>query len=62
MELIPLTDSIDRFGRKQVDAVRALAGGESNDDEKLIVIRFGEGRKPPGLLERLRGYSAAFRD
>ncbi len=61
VEFIPLTDSIDQFGRKLVDAVRALAGGVANDDETLIVIRFGEGRKPPGLLERLRGYSAVLR-
>jgi serine phosphatase RsbU (regulator of sigma subunit) len=61
VESIPLTDSIDQFGRKLVHAVRAFAGGSANDDETLIVIRFGEGRKPPGLLERLRGYSAVFR-
>lgn len=61
VESIPLTDSIDQFGRKLVDAVRAFAGGSANDDETLIVIRFGEGRKSPGLLERLRGYSAVLR-
>ena len=44
-----------------VNAVRAFAGGSANDDETLIVIRFGEGRKSPGLLERLRGYSAVLR-
>lgn len=60
VESIPLTDSIDQFGRKLVAGVRAFAGGSSNDDETLIVIRFGEGRKSPGLLERLRGYSALF--
>jgi sigma-B regulation protein RsbU (phosphoserine phosphatase) len=61
VESIPLTDSIDQFGRKLVNAVRAFAGGSANDDETLIVIRFGEGRKSPGLLERLRGYSAVLR-
>jgi sigma-B regulation protein RsbU (phosphoserine phosphatase) len=61
VESIPLTDSIELFGRKLVHAVRDFAGGSANDDETLIVIRFGEGRKPPGLLERLRGYSAVFR-
>ncbi|MFO1001302.1 MAG: PP2C family protein-serine/threonine phosphatase [Planctomycetaceae bacterium] len=60
-ESIPQTDSIDQFGRKLVNAVRDFAGGSANDDETLIVIRFGEGRKSPGLLERLRGYSAVLR-
>ena len=54
-ESIPQTDSIDQFGRKLVSAVRTFAGGSANDDETLIVMRFGEGRKSPGLLERLRG-------
>ncbi len=58
VESIPITDSIDQFGRKLVHAVRAFAGGSVNDDETLIVIRFGEGRSPVGLLERLRGYLA----
>ena len=58
VESLALTDTIDQFGRKQVHAVRAFSGGSANDDETLIVIRFGEGRKLPGLLERLRGYSA----
>jgi serine phosphatase RsbU (regulator of sigma subunit) len=60
VEPIPLTDSIDQFGRKLLRAVRDLAGGVANDDETLIVIRFGDGRKPPGLMERLRGYMAAW--
>lgn len=61
VETIPLTDPIDQFGRKLVHAARAFAGGTANDDETLIVIRFGEGRKSPGLMERLRGYSAVLR-
>ena len=61
VESIPPSDSIDQFGQKLVHAVRAFAGGSANDDETLIVIRFGEGRKSPGLLERLRGYTAVLR-
>ena len=61
VESIPLTDSIDQFGRKRVNAVRSFAGGSAKSDETLIVIRFCEGRKSPGLLERLSGHSAVLR-
>ena len=44
------------IGHELRGLVRDYGGGESNDDESLIVIKFGEGRRTPRVVERLRGY------
>lgn len=61
VQAIPLTVSFDQFGAELVKAVRSFSNGLTEDDETLIVIRFGEGRRSPGILEKLRGYAAVLR-
>lgn len=51
----------DQFGRELLSSVRAYANGVSCDDETLMVIRFGHGRRSTGFMERLRGYAKALR-
>ena len=53
--------SFDQFGRELLSAVRACSNGVSCDDETLMVIRFGQGRRSPGIMERLRGYAEVLR-
>lgn len=56
LESIPISTSSEQMGRDLISAVRTYSGGISSDDETLIVVRFGHGRRSVGLLERLRGY------
>jgi hypothetical protein len=58
VESIPLTTPFDQLGRELLSAVRTYSCGVTNDDETLMVIRFGRGRRSPGIMERLRGYAA----
>lgn len=51
----------DQFGRELLSAVRAYSAGVSCDDETLMVIKFGQGRGAPGIMERLRGYVEVLR-
>ena len=48
----------EEFGRRLRQAVAEFSMHFSSDDETLIVIRFGKGRKSPGLKERLHGYKS----
>ncbi len=59
VESIPATTPFDQFGRELLSSVRAYSNGVTNDDETLILIRFGRGRSSPGIMERLRGYAAS---
>lgn len=56
IESIPRSTSFDQIGRDLLSAVRAYSNGISSDDETLIVIQFGQGRRSAGIMERLRGY------
>lgn len=56
LESIPMSTSSEQMGRDLLSAVRTYSGGISSDDETLIVIRFGHGRRSVGIMERLRGY------
>ena len=51
-----MSTSSEQMGRDLLSAVRTYSGGISSDDETLIVIRFGHGRRSVGIMERLRGY------
>lgn len=58
VESIPVELSCDRFGKRLREAVELYATAGGTDDETLIVLRFGKGRRAPGIVERLRGYAA----
>lgn len=57
IESTPTATSFDQFGREVLTAIRAYSDGASCDDETLMVIRFGHGRRSTGILERSRGYA-----
>ncbi len=61
IESIPSSIPFDQFGRGLMSAVLAYSNGVSSDDETLMVIRFGHGRQPVGIIERLRGYAKVLR-
>lgn len=59
---IPMTFGIEQFGHRLIsEVISPQTGSNGTDDTTLIVLRFCEKRRIPGLLERLRGYAAVFR-
>ncbi len=50
--------SCEEFGRSLRNSVRNYSSGPSDDDETLIVLKFGKGRTSPGIKERLSGYAS----
>jgi sigma-B regulation protein RsbU (phosphoserine phosphatase) len=58
VELISPELSCDDFGRALRSAVRDYCSGAPEDDETLIVLKFGKGRTSPGIKERLSGYAS----
>lgn len=48
--------NFEEFGRELVQEFRRKFGEDSDDDETIMVIEFGEGRRMPGIKERLAGW------
>lgn len=61
VQSVSLSIPFAQFGRELLSAVRAFSDGVSCDDETLMVIKFGQGRRSPGIMERLRGYAEVLR-
>ena len=62
VEKIPLPRSCHQFGQELMAGVEEYANhSPPNDDATLIVIRFGDSYRTPGIIERLRGYGKVIR-
>lgn len=62
VEKIPLSRSCHQFGQELMAGVTEYANHTPpNDDATLIVIRFGDSYRTPGLIERIRGYGKVVR-
>ena len=57
VEKIPLSRTCHQFGQELLTGIAKYANhSPPNDDATLIVIRFGDSHRRPGIIERLRGY------